>query len=99
MGTYDQNQTYNHTRQTCILISIWDPLNSVKTATKFIFVKPADNCTKDSLRKTHTKEDTMPCLVLFQQWMSRYMDYLKSTPLEHVPLDTEMDLRDLDQIY
>ena len=61
----------------------------VKTAIKFIFVKPAKNYMKDLLsigpkleRDNHTK---------FQMVLNEYpdMNFLKITPLEHVPLEME----------
>ena len=66
----------------------------VKSVIKFILVKPA-NCMKDLL-------STEPQLGIDSAVSDHFnnicpdMDYLKITPLEHVPLEIERDPRDLD---
>ena len=56
----------------------------LNTAVKFILVKPAENCTKDSLRiGPQLEKTTMPVLDHFSN-VCPDMDYIKITPLEHV---------------
>ena len=73
----------------------------VKTATKFMLVKPAENCTEDLLRirdtATITKRKACPVSDHFNIYIyvSR-CGFSQITPLEHVSLDTERERRNLD---